>query len=402
MPKFAYLTATPEGGVRKGVHEAETLVAARAELSERQIEVTELTLKRGILDLELSAARLKRADLMHLSRQFGAFIRAGIPILDAITSLEEESDKAAVKRVMSEIGADLRAGATLSEAVDRHPRDFPEFYRGILHSAELTGQLDDVLEQLAGYLERDLEARRKLKGALIYPAVVAVMSTCTVLILTIYVLPKFKDFFASLDATLPLPTRMLLGFSDFLGNWWWAIVAALLALVAGYLVAMRTVWGRRSRDRLLLDIPVLGATIRYAIIERFTRLLASMVSSGVALPEAMHVATGSLRNVVFTEALVKARMQMIEGAGLAAPMSATGLFPGVAAQMIRVGEQTGTLDHQLKVAASYYERELDYKIKKLTTVFEPLVVVIMGGIVGFVAIALVSAMYGIFRTANLG
>jgi type IV pilus assembly protein PilC len=401
MPKFAYLTATPEGAVRKGVHEAATLVEARADLLERQIEVTDLTLKRGLLQMDLSVSRLKRADLMHLSRQFAAFIRAGIPILDAISTLEEESDKAPVKRLMTAIGDDLRTGATLSEAVDRHPLDFPPFYRGILHSAELTGQLDEVLEQLSVYLERDLEARRKLKGAMIYPAVVAVVSSCTVLILTIFVLPKFKVFFASLDATLPLPTRMLLAFSDFLGAWWWAIVAILLAVVVAYLIGIRSIGGRRWRDRLLLDVPVLGITIRYAIIERFTRLLASMVTAGVALPEAMHVATGSLRNLVFEEALEKARTQMIEGAGLATPMAGTGLFPGVAAQMIRVGEQTGTLDTQLGVAATYYERELDYKIKKLTTVFEPMVVVVMGGIVGFVAIALVSAMYGIFRTANI-
>jgi type IV pilus assembly protein PilC len=401
MPKFAYLTPTPDGGVRKGVLEAASLGEARSDLKERQIEVTEVVPKPGLLKMELSVARLKRADLMHLSRQFAAFIRAGIPILDAIATLESESDKPAVKRLMAVIGQDLRAGATLSEAVDRHPLDFPAFYRGILHSAELTGQLDEVLEQLSGYLERDLEARRKLKGALIYPAVVAVMSIATVLVLTIYVLPKFKEFFSSLDATLPLPTRMLLGFSDFLGQWWWVIVALLVAAVAGYLASIRTLGGRRFRDRLLLDVPVLGAAIRYAIIERFTRLLASMVTAGVALPEAMRVATDSLRNVVFEESLAKARAQMIEGAGLATPMAATGLFPGVAAQMIRVGEQTGTLDRQLQVAATYYERELDYKIKKLTTVFEPLVVIIMGAIVGFVAIALVSAMYGIFRTAHI-
>jgi type IV pilus assembly protein PilC len=227
------------------------------------------------------------------------------------------------------------------------------------------------------------------------------MAVGTVLVLAIYVLPKFKDFFASLDATLPLPTRMLLSVTDFLATWWWAMLAGLGALIVGYLVSVRFAAGVRFRDKMLLKIPVVGETIRYAVIERFTRLLSSMVTAGVALPEAMRVATESLHNKIYEEALGRARTQMIEGAGLAKPIADTKLFPGVATQMIRVGEDTGSLDTQLDVAAEYYERELDYKIKKVTTLLEPLVIVVVGVIVGFVAIALVSAMYGIFRTANI-
>ena len=240
-----------------------------------------------------------------------------------------------------------------------------------------------------------------MKGALVYPAVVAATSVVTVLILAVFVLPKFKDFFSSLDAQLPLPTRMLLAMTAFLGSWWWVVAAGLVALAGTYLVGVRTAGGRRLRDGLLLRVPAVGPTIRFAVVERFTRLLASMMAAGVPLPEAMTVATGSLRNLVFERPLRHARAQMIEGAGLAGPIAATGLFPGVMTQMIRVGEETGTLDTQLEVAAAYYERELDYKIKKLTTLIEPAVVLMMGLIVGFVAVALVSAMYGIFRTVDL-
>jgi type IV pilus assembly protein PilC len=401
MPKFAYVAADADGAIRKGVLSADTLEAARVSLAEREVDVKEVTPKKSILQLEIGTAKVKRAELMHLSRQLAAFIRAGIPILDAIDTLAEETDKPAVRRVMSAIAEDLRAGATLSEAVARHPQDFPSFYRGILTSAELTGHLDTVLDQLAVYLERDLEARRKVKSAMMYPAIVLTMAVGTVLVLAIYVLPKFKDFFASLDATLPLPTRMLLSVTDFLATWWWAMLAGLGALIVGYLVSVRFAAGVRFRDKMLLKIPVVGETIRYAVIERFTRLLSSMVTAGVALPEAMRVATESLHNKIYEEALGRARTQMIEGAGLAKPIADTKLFPGVATQMIRVGEDTGSLDTQLDVAAEYYERELDYKIKKVTTLLEPLVIVVVGVIVGFVAIALVSAMYGIFRTANI-
>jgi type IV pilus assembly protein PilC len=401
MPKFAYVAQGPDGTLHKGVQDADTLVQAQLELLERDLRVAELAPKTSLLKLELTPSRIKRADLMHLSRQLAAFLRAGIPILDAISVLGEESDKVSVRRVMATIGNDLRAGSTLSEAVDRHPKDFPPFYRGILRSAELTGRLDTVLDQLSVYLERDLEARRKLKAALIYPGVVAAMSVVTILVLSVFVLPKFKDFFASLDAKLPLPTRMLLNTTRFLGSWWWLIVTVLAALVVIYLVALRTTPGRYVRDAVLLKVPVLGETIRYAAVERFTRILASMVTAGVPLPEAMYVATDSLRNQVFDRALQRVRVQMMEGAGLAEPIAATRLFPGVATQMIRVGEDTGTIDTQLEVAATFYERELDYKIKKLTTVFEPVVIMVMGGIVGFVAVALVSAMYGVFRAAHI-
>jgi len=210
------------------------------------------------------------------------------------------------------------------------------------------------------------------------------------------VLPKFVDFFDSLEIELPLTTRLMLSFSAFLTAWWWAIGAGMVAAAAAYFLGMRTEPVRFLRDKLLLRVPVVGITIRFAVVERFTRLLGSMLSAGVSLPQSLTVATGSLRNLVFERALERARAQLLEGAGLAGPVSDTGLFPGVVTQMIRVGEETGSLDTQLEVAAAYYERELDYKIKKLTTLIEPIVVLFMGLVVGFVAVALVSAMYGVF------
>jgi type IV pilus assembly protein PilC len=401
MPKFAYVATAPDGATVAGVHKADTLADARLALLERRLWVTELTPHRSLLQLEITPHRIKRVELMHLSRQLAAFIRAGIPILDAIGTLAAESGRPAARRVLTAIGDDLRAGSTLADAVDRYPEDFPAFYRGILHSAELTGRLDVVLDQLSVYLERDLEARRKIKGALTYPAIVAAMSAVTVVVLSAFVLPKFEDFFAGLDAELPLTTRMLLGTSRFLGHWWLFILGGLAVVVIAALAAVRTERGRAAWHRTVLGIPIVGGTIRYALIERFTRILASMVGAGVPLPDAMAVATQALGNRVFTRALEGARSAMIQGAGLARPIAATSLFPGVASQMLRVGEETGTLSTQLEVAATFYERELDYKIKKLTTVIEPAVVLVMGGIVGFVAVALVSAMYGIFRNANL-
>jgi type IV pilus assembly protein PilC len=303
--------------------------------------------------------------------------------------------------MMHQVEDGLRSGERLSDCFDRHPRIFPEFYRGIIRSAELGGELDTVLDQLAKYLERDLDARRKIKAALIYPAMIVGMSAITVVVLATFVLPKFKVFFASLHATLPLPTRMLLAMTDFLGQWWWLLLAGLVFVVIAGLLALRTERGRYARDRAGLAVPAIGNTIQFALVERFCRILSSMVSAGVALPEALRVATEALRNRVFMRALYHVGEAMLEGEGLARPLVATNLFPTTAAQMIRVGEDTGTLDTQLEVAARYYETELDYQLKKLTALFEPAVIVAMGLLVGFVAVALVSAMYGIFNQVHI-
>jgi type IV pilus assembly protein PilC len=401
VPKFVYVAVGPDGASAKGVHDAPSLAEARDEVAAAGLHVLQMAPKTALARLELAPARVKATGLMHLSRQLAAFLRAGIPILDALAVLGGESDKPAVRRVLTAVGDDLRAGHRLSEALDRHPKDVPSWYRGILRSAELTGRLDDVLDQVAGYLERDIEARKKIKGALIYPAIVFVMALGTVAVLSVFVLPKFEDFFASLHAALPWPTRALLASTRFLGHWWWLILVVIgtVLLIAG--LGARTGPGRLLWHRLLLQLPVVGEAVRYSKIERFTRLLASMVSAGVSLPEAITVATSSLNNRVFENGLTQARAAMIRGEGLAAPISATGLFPGVASQMIRVGENTGTLDTQLEGAARFYERELDYKIRKVTAVIEPAVIIVMGAVVGFVAIALVSAMYDIFRTAHI-
>lgn len=401
MNKYSYVATGPDRSVARGVLKAESREAAEIALYEREMRDIRVTEKRSFLKAEVSAPRVKREEVMHLSRQLGAFIGAGLPLLDAVRMLGAEAANSSVRRMLQQVEDGLRAGDKLSDCFDRHPKIFPEFYRGILRSAELSGQLDTVLEQLAKYLERDLEARRRIRSALVYPSMILVMSVVTVVVLASFVLPRFKTFFASLDAKLPLPTRMLLAVTDFLTHWWWAVVGGLvMVLLAGFIV-LRTEWGKRTRDRLVLHVPAVGPTVRFALVERFCRILSSMVGAGVALPDALRVATESLRNRVFMAALWRVREAMFEGQGLARPLAMSGVFPNTAALMMRVGEDTGSLDTQLEVAARYYEGELDYRLKKLIALFEPAVIIVMGVVVGFVAVALVSAMYGIYNQVHI-
>lgn len=396
MTAYNYVARDIDGQVATGGAKAVDREAAETMLHDRGLLDIKLTERKRFLQTEIAAKRVKRVEIMHLSRQLGAFVHAGLPLVEAVHTLGAESANISVRRMMAEVEDRLRGGDTLANCFDAHPKIFPEYYRGILRSAELTGELDTVLDQLSKYLERDEEARRKIKSAMVYPSIIAGMSVVTVVVLSVFVLPQFKVFFASLHATLPLPTRMLLATTDFFGKWWWALLLGVLTLALMGFIAVRTPPGRYARDRMVLALPVVGDTVQFALVERFCRILSSMVGAGVPLPQALQVSTDSLRNVVFSRALAEVADAMLEGEGLATPLVRSRLFPPTAAQMMRVGEETGTLDTQLSVTAHYYAGELDYKIKKLTSLIEPVVIIAMGGVVGFVAIALVSAMYGIF------
>jgi type IV pilus assembly protein PilC len=400
MTKFRYEATRDDGTVVTGVVKSDTIGGARNELLGKGLDADKLEESRSRLNVEITKERVPRAELMHLSRQLAAFLRSGIPILEAIEVLRDGASNRTLRRVLGETGESLRGGSTFLGAISQHPEVYPDFYRGMIGAAELTGEIDAVLDQLSHYIERDLDARRKIRSALAYPIVIAGMSVVTVAVLTVFVLPRFKSFFASLDTKLPLPTRMLLAVTDFLGTWWWALFVGVAALTLAGVLYRRSDRGRARLDALLLRLPVLGQTVKFAVIERFCRVMASMVQAGVPLPDAMVVAGNSVNNAVYRRALGRARDAMMRGEGIARPIAATNLFPVAAVQMLKVGENTGSLDDQLGTAAEFFEQELDYKIKKLTTLFEPAVIIAMGVLVGFVAIALVSAMYGIFRSAS--
>lgn len=401
MSRFAYRAIRLDGSIVEGIEDARTLAEAHQALHQRGLQPVEVDRKRGVLQFEITRKTVPRKEVMHFSRQLAVFVRAGIPLLDALEVIAEEQDNKLFRGAIAGMIVRLEGGATFAGAAAAHPEAFPRYYLSILRSAEVTGNLDTVLDQLADYMERDLDARHKVTSALVYPAVVLLMSLVTVTVLTVYVLPKFQRFFESLDAKLPVATRILLDASHFFQNWWLAL--AFMALAAFLLVALtlRTERGRDIRDRVLLATPGFGDVMRHAILERFCRILSAMVQAGVSLDVALGVTAEATNNVVYRTRLAEAREAMIRGEGLAEPLAATGLFPGSARQMMRVGESTGTLEQQLQTAAEYFDRELDHKIKRFTNLFEPAVIIGMGVVVGFVAIAMVSAMYGIYNQVQL-
>jgi type IV pilus assembly protein PilC len=399
--KFSYKALDDSGKSVSGTEMASSAGAAHVALLARGLQPTEVEYKQGLAKFEITKKKVPRQDVMNFTRQLAVFMRAGIPIMEALEVIVEETQDKMLKGILSEMVDSLRAGDTFAASAAQHPEAFPSFYVGILESAELTGNLDNVLNQLADYIDRDVKARGKVTAALIYPAVVAAMSVVTVLVLAIFVMPRFEVFFASLNAKLPLVTRMLLNTTSFMGKWWYAILAVVIVVVGGLMAMQRSTGGRARLDAFKLKLPVVGDLTETAIIERTCRVLASMLRAGVDLPRSMAVTAESSNNAVYRNALEKIREAMMQGQGLAEPIAQSGLFPAAARQMFRVGEETGTLDQQLEVAAAYYGRELETKLERATALFEPAIIIFMGVIVGFVAVALISAMYGIYNQVKV-
>jgi type IV pilus assembly protein PilC len=397
MSKFKYAGVTADGAAVSGVVEADHVNDARVALADKGLYGLRVKERPSIWKMELKPKKVKRAEIMNFSRQLAAFVRAGIPILDAIDTLRAEAGNERFRLVLAEICESLRTGDTLSAAVGGHPDVFPQFYVTILRSAELTGHVDEVLDQLATYIERDEFARRKIKSAMTYPLVIMAVAAIAVIVIVTFALPRFRTFFDSLNAKLPLITRILMSITNFIGDYWWLLAGVAIVIVSATWLYIRTPKGHHKKDSFLLRAPVVGDLVRFAIVERFCRILASMVKSGVQVPEAMAIASGSTNNLIYQEALEGAREAMLRGEGMSGPITDTGLFPGGVCQMIRVGEDTGTLDDQLETAAQFYGKEVEYKLDKLTALFEPMMILFVGLIVGFVAVALVSAMYGIFN-----
>jgi type IV pilus assembly protein PilC len=403
MPVFTYVASDEVGKKVKGSREAVTEEALRFALLAQNLDVESIAEKRPFFSMsfELGRGRVKPQEIMHFSRQLAAFVRSGIAITDALQVVEEGTENKAWRKVVGRIRENIEAGVPFSDAVGEHSSLFPPYYLGILRSSELTGRLDTALDQLASYMDRDIEARHKVKSALTYPIVVATMSVATVVILATFVLPKFVKFFKSFHSKLPLPTRMLIGIANFFKYYWWVTPATVVLILGTVYWLRKTDHGRHVRDRVMLHIPLVGAIVNDAVVERFSRIMGAMVAAGVPLPDAMAASIAAANNSVYGAKLLAAQERMLEGEGLAEPVADTGIFPIAAVQMMRVGENTGTLELQLANVSDYYGRELEFKLKKLTSLFEPMVILFMGVVVGFVAVALISAMYGVLQGQKL-
>jgi type IV pilus assembly protein PilC len=340
---------------------------------------------------------VKRLELIVFSRQMATFIRAGVPIIDGIRVVREQTTSRLFRRTLDTIANDLLDGEPISAALARHPRVFPQLYVDMVVAAEMSGELDAILNQLAMYLERTEATARRLRQATLYPSIVLGLAVIVVFILTTFVLPSFVALFADFEAELPLPTQILLALGDY-GGRYGTLTAGALALVGLGLYLIRGLGPiRRLRDRVTLRLPVIGGLVRLGIATRFARTLGILVHAGVPISDAFDVAVSGTGNSVFRGRLGPVRERLLAGEGMAKPMAKAGLFGPLLLQMVKVGEETGTLDTYLEQAAEFMDSELDYKTRQMVTIIEPALILGVALMVGFVALSVVTPMYGILR-----
>jgi type IV pilus assembly protein PilC len=398
MPNYAYRGYTDSGQRRDGQIEASGTSAAEQALWNQGLKVVRLVqapAKKTMADYFPSLFHISRMDIILFTRQLATFIGAGVPMSRALGTIAEETGSPLFKRVILAILADLERGQNLSEALLKHPQVFPALYIDLIRVAELTGNLEGTLKELAGYLRRDLNTVRRVRTAMIYPAVILVVASAVVIILVFFALPAFVKIFAEFHVQLPLATRILIGIVDFVRVWALAIGGGIAAIVLGTVIALRTERGVYAKDLLSLKVPIFGPIVLSAILNRFARTLAMVLKAGVPLGPTFDAVIAGTGNTVFQRGLNTVKEQMTSGEGFAGPLVRTELFPPMLTQMVRVGEETGTLDTYLEQAADFYEEELEYKIRAMTSLIEPVMTVAVGLVVGFIAVSLISAMYGL-------
>lgn len=399
--KYRYEAETLDAQIVKGIAEGPSANAVRNELAVQGLRVLKIVEKKG-LQVEITKQKVPLVDIMHFSRQMATFLRAGVPMTEALDNLRQDAENPRFKEILTDVLERVTAGRSVTESLSHHADVFPSYFMALLGSAELTGRMDEAFDQLHAYIRRDVELTRAVRKALIYPLILLGVSVAVVVLIVVFAIPKFAEFFADFGADLPLPARILMGMADFVGSTAGLITGVVLvALVAGMILYVRTAGGRRNLHALQLQIPMINTVVTYSSTERFTRVLSALLDAGVPLPEALPTSIDCANNMVYKERLTAALDGVLEGKGFAEPLASTELFPNAVIQMVRVGERTGELSDQLNNAANFYEEELGYAVEKLTAWFEPIMILFIGVVVGFVALAMVSAMYGIYSEVEL-
>jgi len=339
---------------------------------------------------------------MHFSRQMATFLRAGVPMTEALDNLRRDADNKKLREVLTDVLERVNGGRALADALALHDEVFPSYYMAMLRSAELTGRMDEAFDRLQKYLKRDVELKRAVRKATVYPAILLGLSVVVTLIIVLFAIPKFAEFFEDFDAELPLPTRMLMAVADFVQSPLGLISGVVIvAMIIGLLVYIRTPGGKYRFHGALLKAPVIGTVVTYSSTERFCRVLGALLDAGTPLADALPTAIDCSNNLVFKDRLGTAMEGVLAGQGFAEPLASTELFPTTVIQMVRVGERTGDLSDQLNNSAGFYEEELDYAVDKMTALFEPITILFIGAVVGFVAVAMVSAMYGLYTQVEM-
>jgi type IV pilus assembly protein PilC len=392
MPVFAWEGRTRAGEVRKGTMDAEAEPEVANRLRAQGITLSKAKKKAKDIEIKLPfgiGQGVPEKDLVIFTRQFATMIDAGLPIVQCLDILATQSPNKNFQKVLFEVKANVEGGATLSESLKKHPKVFDDLYANLVEAGEKGGILDTILSRLAVYIEKASKLKSQVKGAMVYPVSILVVAIMVVILLLWKVIPVFEAMFKDMGGgALPKPTQVVINISNGFIDHAFLIVGTLVGIVVGFSTALRTKRGRAIFDKFILKTPIIGPVLRKVAVARFTRTMGTLLSSGVAILDAMEIVARTAGNVVIHDAIMYSRQKISEGKNMAEPLMETKVFPPMVVQMIGVGEQTGAMDAMLQKIADFYEDEVDVAVAALTKLMEPLMMVFLGGIVGGLIISM--------------
>jgi type IV pilus assembly protein PilC len=407
MPVFTYKAKTTAGLVMQGLIDADEQKSAVEKLRSQKLVVLEI-LEKHDSPLDKIKALIKAnkkgkvtsKDLVLFSRQLSTLVSAGVPIVQSLGILETQAENPAFKEVLGAVKADIEAGLSISDALKKHPDAFPEIYTSMIKAGELGGILDTILERLTVFMENSEALKAKVKSAMMYPAIVLSICAVVTCFLMVFVIPTFKNIFASFGAELPLPTQILIDISDTMKQFWYLLIAIPFGAWKGFEAFTKTPKGRRLVDTYILKAPIFGILIKKVAVARFTRTLGTLIKSGVPIMQALETVAQTAGNVIISDAVLLTRESIREGGHLSDPLKKSGIFPSMVTSMISVGEETGALDIMLGKIADFYDQEVDTAVKGLTSLIEPIVIVVMGVVIGTIVVAMFMPMFGLGELAG--
>jgi type IV pilus assembly protein PilC len=371
-----------------------------AQLRKRNITATLVTekAKKGLGKITFGAG-VKDKDIVVFTRQFATMIDAGLPLVQALDILSSQVENKVLSNTLQQVKTDVESGATYADALKKHPRVFTELYVNMVAAGEAGGILDTILNRLATYIEKAMKLKKKVKGAMVYPAVVTTIAVLVIAVIMIFVIPTFAKMFTTLGGTLPLPTQIVISLSNFIaGIGGLMVLIAIVAVIVFVSQVRRTEKGKHVIDKLLLRLPIFGILLNKVAVAKFTRTLGTLVSSGVPILDGLEITAKTSGNKVVEYAIMDVRKGVVGGKTLAEPITKAKVFPPMVTHMIAVGESTGALDAMLSKIADFYDDEVDAAVSNLTAMMEPLLMVFLGGAVGFIVI---SMYLPIFRLITL-
>lgn len=391
MQAFKYAGETKSGGVKKGVIEAGSRDEAMAMLRQQGVRATSVTSKPKDIEIKLPGfgGGVKETEIVIFTRQFATMIDAGLPLVQCLEILSTQTENKRFAKVIAAVKQDVEGGSTYADALRKHPSVFNDLYVNMVEAGEVGGILDTILNRLAAYIEKAVKLKKQVKGAMVYPSSVLGVAILVVAIIMIYVIPVFQKMFAGFGSDLPGPTLLVISMSTFLK----ANIAYILLGLFLFVVAFSQAYRRSHRFKtavhvILLKMPVIGTLIRKVAVAKFTRTLGTLISSGVPILDGLEIVARTANNKVIEAAVMKTRDSIREGKTISEPLSETKVFPPMVVQMISVGEQTGALDAMLSKIADFYDDEVDNAVAALTSLLEPVMMVFLGGTVGFLVVSM--------------